>query len=79
MSYHSLEDRRVKHAFLEGERGPERPARLPPPSDWRPTWRVLTRQAIVAGEAEVAVNARARSARLRAAACVRGAAQGGAA
>lgn len=67
MSYHSLEDRRVKHAFLEGERGPERPARLPPPSDWRPTWKVLTRQPIVADEAEVQRNPRARSAKLRAA------------
>jgi 16S rRNA (cytosine1402-N4)-methyltransferase len=68
MSYHSLEDRRVKHTFIEGERGPPRPARLPPPSDWRPTWKVLTRQAITADEGEVAQNPRARSARLRAAA-----------
>jgi 16S rRNA (cytosine1402-N4)-methyltransferase len=77
MSYHSLEDRLVKHTFLEGERGPERPARLPPPGDWRPTWKVLTRQAIVADEAEIALNPRARSAKLRAAARVRES-QGGA-
>lgn len=76
MSYHSLEDRRVKHAFLEGERGPERPARLPPPSDWRPTWKVLTRHAITADEAEVAGNPRARSAKLRAAMMVRGLPEG---
>ena len=74
MSYHSLEDRMVKHAFLEGERGPERPAKLPPPSDWRPTWKVLTRQAVTADDAEIAVNPRARSARLRAAGNARGAA-----
>jgi 16S rRNA (cytosine1402-N4)-methyltransferase len=71
MSYHSLEDRLVKHTFLEGERGPERPARLPPPSDWRPTWKVLTRQAIVADETEVRLNPRARSAKLRVAERVR--------
>lgn len=65
MSYHSLEDRMVKHTFAEGEQGPPRPARLPPPSDWRPTWKVLTRQAVVADDAEIAQNPRARSARLR--------------
>lgn len=68
ISYHSLEDRRVKHTFLEGERGPARPAKLPPPSDWRPTWEVVTRHAIVPDEAEIATNPRARSAKLRAAA-----------
>lgn len=74
MSYHSLEDRMVKHTFLEGERGPERPAKLPPPSDWKPTWKVVTRQALTASDAEIAVNPRARSARVRAAASMRGAA-----
>ncbi len=68
ISYHSLEDRRVKHAFVEGERGPARPAKLPPPSDWRPSWEVVTRHAIVPSEAEIAANPRARSAKLRAAA-----------
>src|SRR5690606_30082828 len=72
MSYHSLEDRRVKQTFNIGERGPERPARLPPPSDWRQTWKVLTRQPLTADESEVALNPRARSARLRAAAYVGG-------
>ncbi len=72
MSYHSLEDRRVKQTFNIGERGPERPARLPPPSDWRPTWKVLTRQPLTADESEIALNPRARSARLRAAAYVGG-------
>jgi len=72
MSYHSLEDRRVKQAFAEGERGPERPARLPPPSDWRPTWQTLTRGVITADEQEVAANPRARSAKLRVAEMVRG-------
>jgi 16S rRNA (cytosine1402-N4)-methyltransferase len=65
IAYHSLEDRRVKQAFHEGEAGPPRPARLPPPSSWRPTWRVLTRRSVVATQAEVTRNPRARSARLR--------------
>ncbi|MCC6620685.1 MAG: 16S rRNA (cytosine(1402)-N(4))-methyltransferase RsmH [Deltaproteobacteria bacterium] len=68
ISYHSLEDRRVKQAFHHGEHGPERPGKLPPPSDWRPTWKTLTKRPVTADEAEVAVNPRARSARLRAAA-----------
>jgi 16S rRNA (cytosine1402-N4)-methyltransferase len=68
MSYHSLEDRRVKTAFHRGEHGPDRPARLPPPSDWRPTWRALTHKAIMPSDAEIAANPRARSARLRVAA-----------
>lgn len=72
MSYHSLEDRRVKQSFHLGEHGPERPARLPPPSDWRPTWKVLTRGAVTASDDEIANNPRARSARLRAAARVTG-------
>ena len=68
IGYHSLEDRRTKQAFHTGEHGPERPGKLPPPSDWRPTWQVLTRHPVTADEAEVAQNPRARSAKLRAAA-----------
>ena len=72
ISYHSLEDRRVKHALRLGERGPERPGHMPPPSDWAQTWSVLTKKALEADEAEVRANPRARSARLRAAArCAR--------
>ena len=67
ISYHSLEDRRVKTAFREGQDGPPRPRQLPPPSGWRPSWRVVTRQAIKASPEEVARNPRSRSARLRAA------------
>ncbi|MGM0576594.1 MAG: 16S rRNA (cytosine(1402)-N(4))-methyltransferase RsmH [Myxococcota bacterium] len=65
ISYHSLEDRRVKLAFRRGEKGPERPGTLPPPSDWRPTWRTLTRKPVTASDEEVAANPRARSAKLR--------------
>ncbi len=68
IAYHSLEDRRVKHEFRRGAEGPDRPAHLPPPSDWRPTWRVLTRKPISATDDEIRANPRARSARLRVAA-----------
>ena len=68
ISYHSLEDRRVKQRFREGERGPARPGHLPPPSDWSQTWEVVTQKAVKASEEEIATNPRARSARLRVAA-----------
>ena len=48
ISFHSLEDRRVKHAFRDSA-----------------TWEPLTRKPLEAGEAEVAQNPRARSAKLR--------------
>ncbi len=51
LSYHSREDRLVKHAFQEGER--------------QGTLRVLTRHVIQPGEAELANNPRSRSAKLR--------------
>ena len=67
VSFHSLEDRLVKHRFRDlawtsslpphlAERAAERIA---------PVCELVTRKAIVAGEAEVAANPRARSARLR--------------
>jgi 16S rRNA (cytosine1402-N4)-methyltransferase len=64
LSYHSLEDRRVKRFF-----NPPPPPRrdLPPPAGW-PTgrFRPLTRRAIRPSPSEIEVNPRARSARLRA-------------
>jgi 16S rRNA (cytosine1402-N4)-methyltransferase len=51
LSYHSREDRLVKHAFQEGER--------------RGTLRVLTRHVIQPTEEEMARNPRSRSAKLR--------------
>jgi len=51
MSYHSGEDRLVKHAFQEGER--------------LGTLKVLTKHVIQPGEIEVAANPRSRSAKLR--------------
>jgi len=65
IAYHSLEDRRVKQRFREGAHGPRRPGHLPPPSDWRATWEIVTRKVVKATEAEIAANPRARSARLR--------------
>jgi 16S rRNA (cytosine1402-N4)-methyltransferase len=68
ISYHSLEDRRVKHALRDGESQ----CRCAPASArctcGRPGWaRVLTRKAAKPGREEIAANPRARSARLRAA------------
>jgi 16S rRNA (cytosine1402-N4)-methyltransferase len=53
ISFHSLEDRIVKHAFRAFESGEQ-------------ALRVLTRKPVVPGDAEVARNPRARSAKLRA-------------
>lgn len=57
ISFHSLEDRIVKHAF----------ASLAAPGDGRPLVAVLTKKPVMAGPAEVAANSRARAAKLRAA------------
>jgi 16S rRNA (cytosine1402-N4)-methyltransferase len=57
ISFHSLEDRIVKRAFHA----------LAAPEDGAPLLRVLTRKPVMASEAEVAGNSRARSAKLRAA------------
>jgi 16S rRNA (cytosine1402-N4)-methyltransferase len=63
ISYHSLEDRRVKRYMragnLEGEI--QRDLYGNTESPWRP----VTRQAVAPGDAEIAANPRARSARLR--------------
>jgi len=67
LSYHSGEDRRVKHAL----RGVPRVAsqrRFPVMDDGAaaPTWQELTRRVVVPSSEEQAANPRARSARLRA-------------
>ena len=36
--------------------GPARPGHLPPPSDWRATWEVVTGKAVKATDAEIAAN-----------------------
>ena len=64
ISYHSLEDRRVKALF----RGPARSRREVRLSEAAaPEWEVLTSRPVVPSSLEVARNPRARSARLRAA------------
>jgi 16S rRNA (cytosine1402-N4)-methyltransferase len=55
ISFHSLEDRIVKHTLRAFERGAIQ------------TLQILTKRPIVAGEAELDRNPRARSAKLRAA------------
>jgi len=57
ISFHSLEDRIVKHAF----------ASLAASGDGRPLVALLTKKPVTAGPAEVAANPRSRSAKLRAA------------
>jgi 16S rRNA (cytosine1402-N4)-methyltransferase len=65
ISFHSLEDRIVKHFMRLQSRGPEFPRGLPPPTDAPvpPFGRVS--KAIRASAQELAVNPRARSATLR--------------
>jgi 16S rRNA (cytosine1402-N4)-methyltransferase len=57
ISFHSLEDRIVKHTFQDLASGSDGPSLL----------RILTKKPVVAGEDEVAANSRSRSAKLRAA------------
>ena len=66
MSYHSLEDRLVKHAFLEQSRS-DLPPDLPfVPEGHEPQLRLVTRGAEQASPQEIAGNPRAASVRLRA-------------
>ncbi|MBI3899172.1 MAG: 16S rRNA (cytosine(1402)-N(4))-methyltransferase RsmH [Gammaproteobacteria bacterium] len=65
ISFHSLEDRRVKNFIRNEANGPEIPRGMPaPPVPFRPRLRALGR-AIRASDTEVARNPRARSAVLR--------------
>lgn len=68
ISFHSLEDRIVKQFFQAEARGCICPPELPACVCGRvPRLRILTRHPVTAGEAELAANPRARSAKLRAA------------
>ncbi len=68
ISYHSLEDRRVKHAFREAEPRCRCPREAPRCTCGTPGWlRVLTRKVVKPDRGEIERNPRARSARLRAA------------
>lgn len=68
LSYHSLEDRRVKHAMMAWEKGCKCPPDLPVCiCEKSPLFKRLVKRAIKPGEEEVKTNPRARSALLRAA------------
>ncbi len=67
LAYHSLEDRLVKEAFREWSQSCVCPPDLPVcVCRGRPLGVLLTKKPVSASAAEVAVNPRARSARLRA-------------
>ncbi len=69
VSFHSLEDRIVKRFLAERIEGRARPSRHAPPAGPapEPTFQLLVKGAAQPTEAEIEVNPRARSARLRAA------------
>ncbi len=72
VSFHSLEDRRVKGFFRQRAGETPKTSRHMPETDAaepenRPSFRILTRRPVTSGDSEIAANARARSARLRAA------------
>ncbi|MFI4988371.1 MAG: 16S rRNA (cytosine(1402)-N(4))-methyltransferase RsmH [Alphaproteobacteria bacterium] len=69
VAFHSLEDRAVKH-FMKERSAAGRTRSRPLPGErpeQEPSFRLVTRKAVRPGEAEIAANPRARSARLRAA------------
>jgi 16S rRNA (cytosine1402-N4)-methyltransferase len=55
ISFHSLEDRIIKHTF----------ANLAAHNDYRPLLKILTKKPVIPSEEEIALNFRARSAKLR--------------
>lgn len=66
ISFHSLEDRRVKAAFQAAAKGCVCPPRIPQCACGRKPWaRLPARKAVQASEEEIRENPRARSARLR--------------
>jgi 16S rRNA (cytosine1402-N4)-methyltransferase len=67
VSFHSLEDRIVKTFLAERSRTAAGSRHAPVAEGPQPTFTLLTRKPVAAGEAEIASNPRARSAKLRAA------------
>ncbi|MEH6403054.1 MAG: 16S rRNA (cytosine(1402)-N(4))-methyltransferase RsmH [Sneathiella sp.] len=67
VSFHSLEDRRVKSFLTKRSAARANPSRHLPPSDDGPasSFKLIKRGAIKAGEEEISANVRSRSARLR--------------
>lgn len=67
ISFHSLEDRIVKHGFRRLEEGPDLPKDIPLPAErYEGQAEVLTRKPVGASDEEVEANPRSRSAKLRA-------------
>lgn len=66
LSYHSLEDRRVKHMLRDESSTGGGSRHLPDPTPREPRMRVLTPKVLRPGQEETTRNPRARSARLRA-------------
>jgi len=67
VAFHSLEDRIVKTFLAERSRAPAGSRHRPEIAAPRPTFRVLTPRPLTPDQSEIAVNPRARSAKLRAA------------
>jgi 16S rRNA (cytosine1402-N4)-methyltransferase len=67
VSFHSLEDRIVKNFLTSRSRTGGGSRHLPEVAQGAPSFQLLTRRPVIAGEEEVAHNPRARSAKLRAA------------
>src|SRR6201996_893583 len=67
VSFHSLEDRIVKNFLGERAKAGGGSRHLPELAQAAPSFQLLTKRPIIAGDAEVAANPRARSAKLRAA------------
>jgi 16S rRNA (cytosine1402-N4)-methyltransferase len=67
VSFHSLEHRIVNNCLSERAKTGGGSRHLPVVAQLPPSFRLLTRRSVVAGDAEVARNPRARSAKLRAA------------
>ena len=66
ISFHSLEDRAVKHAFRKAAKGEETPPDIPVyVQHVAPTMELVTRKPLVADEEEIRKNSRSRSAKLR--------------
>jgi 16S rRNA (cytosine1402-N4)-methyltransferase len=67
VSFHSLEDRIVKNFFAERGKTGGGSRHLPEMAQSAPSFRILTKRPVTAGDDEVRANPRARSAKLRAA------------
>ena len=67
VSFHSLEDRIVKNFLSERGKAGGGSRHLPEMAQSAPSFRILTKRPVTAGDAEVRANPRARSAKLRAA------------